>query len=124
MLIDVISNLLSNAIQFAEGERGGGATITITPEKKDTQVIVKVKDTGTDIVSELLPRLFSNYASKSFEGTNGLGLFTAKSIVEPHGVRKIWTENNNNNTHREKGDTFYFTLPTTDRRLNVKVLNQ
>jgi signal transduction histidine kinase len=123
MLIDVISNLLSNAIQFAEGERGGGGTITITPEKKDTQVIVKVKDTGTDKVSELLPRLFSNYASKSFEGTNGLGLFTAKSIVEPHGVRKIWTENNNN-THREKGDTFYFTLPTTDRRLNVKVLNQ
>ena len=120
MLIDVISNLLSNAIQFAEGERGGGATITITPEKKDTQVIVKVKDTGTDIDSELLPRLFSNYASKSFEATTGLGLFIAKSIVEPHGAGKIW-RGKNNNTHREKRDTFYFTLPTTDRLLNVKV---
>ena len=42
-LIQVISNLLSNAIKFT---KDGGGTITVTTEKKVTQAIVKVKDTG------------------------------------------------------------------------------
>src|SRR5919112_497816 len=75
-LIQVISNLLSNAIKFT---KEGGGTITITAEKKDTQVIVKIKDTGTGIDPEILPRLFSKFASKSFEGT-GLGFFIARNI--------------------------------------------
>jgi two-component system sensor histidine kinase VicK len=67
---------------------------------QDTQVIVKVKDIGTGIDPEILPRLFSKFASKSFEDTR-LGLFIAKSIEESHDG-KIWAENNNINTHREK----------------------
>jgi signal transduction histidine kinase len=55
---------------------------------QDTQVIVKVKDTGTPIDPDILPRLFSKFASKSFEDTR-LGLFIAKSIVESHDG-KIW----------------------------------
>src|SRR5918999_814627 len=72
----VISNLLSNAFKFTTD----GST-SIISEKKDGQVIVSVKDTGTGIDSELFPRLFSKFASKSFSGT-GLGLFIAKSIIE------------------------------------------
>jgi two-component system sensor histidine kinase VicK len=87
---------------------------------QDTQVIVKVKDTGTAINPEILPRLFSKFASKSFEGT-GLGLFICKSIVEAHDG-KIWVENNNINTQRERGDTFSFTLPTINGQEDVKVV--
>ncbi len=87
---------------------------------QDTQVIVKVKDTGTGIDPEILSRLFSTFASKSFEGT-GLGLFICKSIVESHDG-KIWAENNYINTQRERGDTFSFTLPTINRQQNVKVV--
>ena len=87
---------------------------------QDTQVIVKVKDTSTSIEPEILPRLFSTFASKSFEGT-GLGLFIAKNIVEAHNG-KVWAENNNISTHRERGDTFSFTLPTINRQQNVKVV--
>ena len=87
---------------------------------QDTQVIVKVKDTGTPIDPDILPQLFSTFASKSFEGT-GLGLFIAKNIVEAHNG-KVWAENNNINTHREKGDIFSFTLPTINKQQNVKVV--
>jgi signal transduction histidine kinase len=85
---------------------------------QNTQVIVK--DTSTAIDPTKLPRLFSKFASKSFEDT-GLGLFIANSIVEAH-YGKIWAENNNINTQRERGGTFSFTLPTINRQQNVKVV--
>jgi signal transduction histidine kinase len=111
-LIQVISNLLSNALKFTKEEEGG--TITITAEKKDTEVIVKVKDTGTGIDPEILPRLFSKFASKSFEGT-GLGLFIARNIVEAHDG-KIWAENNSDG----KGATFSFSLQLSKEQQQLK----
>ena len=54
---------------------------------------------------EILPKLFTKFASKSFAGT-GLGLYISKSIVEAHGG-KIWAENNSNRT----GAIFSFSLP-------------
>ena len=118
-MTQVIYNLLSNAIKFTKE-----GTITITIEKKDNQeVVVSIKDTGIGISSEILPKLFSKFASKSFQGT-GLGLFICKSIIESHGG-KIWAENNNNSiTDEKKGSTFYFTLPLIDQQLNVKVFDQ
>jgi signal transduction histidine kinase len=60
---------------------------------------------------EILPRLFSKYATKFFEGNGlGFGLFICKSIVESHGG-KIWAENNNNTDSKEKGAKFTFNLP-------------
>jgi two-component system, OmpR family, sensor histidine kinase VicK len=64
-----------------------------------------VKDTGSGIHPDILPRLFSKFASKSFQGT-GLGLFISKNIIEAHGGN-IWAENNPDS----KGATFTFTLP-------------
>jgi len=102
-LNQVISNLLNNAIKFTNKE---GIKIT-TSEKKDTHVVISVKDTGTGIDPEILPRLFTRFASKSESkiGT-GLGLFISKGIVEAHGGR-IWAENNTD----AKGATFTFRLP-------------
>jgi signal transduction histidine kinase len=119
-IVQVISNLLSNAVKFTKVK---GCTITITTEKKQNQeIIVKIKDTGTGIDPEILPRLFSKFASKSYQGT-GLGLYISKSIVEAHGGR-MWAENNdNNNNHGAKGATFYFTLPTINRQQDVKVVD-
>jgi signal transduction histidine kinase len=112
-LIQVISHLLSNAIKFTKGEEGERGTISIGVEKKgDQEVIVSVRDTGSGIDKEILPRLFTKFTTKSYQGT-GLGLYISKSIIEAHGG-KIWAENNNNNNGNEKerrGATFYFTLP-------------
>jgi signal transduction histidine kinase len=69
---------------------------------------VSVKDTGSGIDPEIMPRLFTKFATKSDTGTGlGLGLYISKSIVEDHGGR-IWAENNKDG---EKGSTFYFSLP-------------
>ncbi|HEX6028607.1 MAG TPA: sensor histidine kinase, partial [Nitrososphaeraceae archaeon] len=99
-ITQVISNLLGNAIKFTKE-----GTISIVLEKKDSKVTFNIKDTGTGIDFEILPRLFTKFATKSFEGT-GLGLFVSKSIIEAHGG-KMWAENNADG----KGATFSFTLP-------------
>ena len=115
-LIQVISNLLDNAIKFTKE-----GTISIITEEKDTQVIVSVKDTGTGIDPEIFPKLFSKFVTKSERGGTGLGLFICKNIVEAHGG-KIWIENND--IYKEKGATFCFTLPIINRQQDVKVVDQ
>ena len=101
----VVSNLLENAVKFTKAEEDN-ITIMVKIEEEG-QVIVSIKDTGTGIDSEILPRLFTKFATKSQTGGTGLGLFICKGIIEAHGGR-IWAENNKDG---EKGATFYFTLP-------------
>ena len=102
----VIDNLLTNAIKFTE-EGTVSILITCKRGKNDTDtIIVRIKDTGTGIHPEILPRLFSKFVTRSDKGT-GLGLFISKNIVEAHGG-KIGGENNTDG----KGDTFLFTLPS------------
>ena len=105
-ITQVISNLLNNAVKFTE-EKGGN--IHISTENVDNQVLISVNDSGNGIDPEILPKLFSKFTSKSYQGT-GLGLFISKSIVEAHGGR-IWATNNTYG----KGATFTFTLPITHR---------
>jgi two-component system sensor histidine kinase VicK len=103
-LIQVISNLLSNAIKFTKEE----GTITVATEKRSNNMdllLVRVKDTGTGIDDDIMPRLFEKFVTRSEKGI-GLGLFISKSIIEVHGGR-IWAENNADG----KGATFTFTLP-------------
>ena len=106
-IYQVILNLLNNAIKFTKE-----GTIVITASEVQEKngdndvVIVSVRDTGQGIDSEILPRLFTKFATKSETGGTGLGLFISKSIVEAHGG-KIWAENNSDG----KGATFSFSLP-------------
>ncbi|MFZ0345041.1 MAG: ATP-binding protein [Nitrososphaeraceae archaeon] len=102
-ITQVISNLLNNAIKFTSKKREG--VISVSAERKKEEVIVSIKDTGEGINPEILPRLFTKFATRSFSGT-GLGLYISKSIVESHGG-KMWAENNPD----EEGATFAFTLP-------------
>jgi len=104
--------MLSNLHQ----ENGG--TVSVSIEKKHSnqeEVIVNIKDTGEGIHYEILPRLFTKFATKSFTGT-GLGLYISKSIVEAHGGR-MWAQNNSDG----QGATFTFTLPLNN---NIKTDQQ
>jgi signal transduction histidine kinase len=116
-LIQVISNLLDNAIKFTKE-----GTISIITEEKDSKVVVSVNDTGTGINPEILPRLFSKFASKSERVGTGLGLFICKNIVEAHGG-KIWIESDD--VYKEKGATFSFSLPIMKQQpINVEQIDK
>jgi two-component system, OmpR family, sensor histidine kinase VicK len=70
-------------------------------------IVVTIKDTGEGIDDDIIPLLFTKFATKSQQGT-GLGLYISKSIVEAHGGR-IWAENNNDtvdNKQRKKRSNF------------------
>ena len=110
-ITQVISNLIDNAIKFAP-HQNGKLDIVVARSDSDNReeepngnVIVSVKDNGTGIDPEVMPRLFSKFVTKSFSGT-GLGLYVSKNIIEAHGG-KIWAENNNDGN----GAIFYFSLP-------------
>lgn len=114
-IIQVLCNLLSNAIKFTNQ---GKISINLFEKNDDNneengkrkEVIVSVTDTGSGINSEILPRLFSKFASKSYQGT-GLGLFICKSIIEAHGGR-IWAKNNDVSEDKSGGGaTITFSLP-------------
>jgi signal transduction histidine kinase len=105
----VISNLLNNAIKFTVN---GEITISTTTQIKHNNngsggeiINISIKDSGTGLSPEILPKLFSKFVSTDSGGT-GLGLFVSKNIVEAHGG-KIEAQNNPDG----KGATFSFTIP-------------
>ena len=108
-LYQVVNNLLCNAIKFTNN---GSITVIVERKDNDKNIVVSIKDTGTGIHPEMLPKLFRKFATKSQTGGTGLGLFISKSIIEAHGG-KMWAENNNTITgnKEEKGATFAFSLP-------------
>ncbi len=120
----VLSNLLSNANKSSIGEAEEGIKFihidlkiieddedglqhqkTHHQNEKQRFVIISVRDQGSGINAELRKKLFEKFATGSYGGT-GLGLFISKNIIESHGG-KLWFEDNENG----KGVTFYFTLP-------------
>ena len=120
-IFEVLSNLLNNAIKFSNDKP---ITISARTVKKNNHftssdkengdvqdikdaeiVIVSVIDRGNGIDREILPRLFTKFATKSNQGT-GLGLYIAKNIIEAHGGQ-IWAQDNADG----KGTTFSFSLP-------------
>jgi signal transduction histidine kinase len=119
----VISNLVDNAIKFAP-QQNGKLDIVVSRSDSDNRVepngnvIVSVKDNGTGIDAEIMPKLFSKFVTKSFSGT-GLGLYVSKNIIEAHGG-KIWAENNNDGN----GATFYFSLPISGTAGIINISSQ
>jgi signal transduction histidine kinase len=109
-IIQVISNLLGNAIKFTKE----GSINLITEKRMDNNnnicnnyLVVSIVDTGTGIDPQVLPKLFSKFTTKSDMGI-GLGLYISKNIIEAHGG-KIWAFNNDA-TMEERGATFSISL--------------
>ena len=102
-VVQVITNLLGNAIKFTPA----GGTITVRATPGPTTVTVSVQDTGMGIEPEALPRIFDRFwqARPTPRRGSGLGLAIARGIIEAHGGR-IWAD-----SELGRGSVFSFTLP-------------
>lgn len=101
----VFLNLLHNAIKFTPG----GGRITVGAEQHGAAIAFQVRDSGTGIDPDDLPRIFERFykADKARSGGGtGLGLAIAKHLIGAHGG----TLSAHNNTDGP-GATFVFTLP-------------
>ena len=81
----VFLNLVTNA---AQALRGGDGTIDLTTRPDGEGVIVEVKDNGTGIPPDVLPKIFDPFFStKEIGKGTGLGLSICYKIVQQHGGR-------------------------------------
>ncbi|WP_247236721.1 PAS domain-containing sensor histidine kinase [Telluribacter sp. SYSU D00476] len=103
-LVQLIQNLLSNALKFTEAE---SPRIMIKCNKEDGQVKFAISDNGIGIAEDDLSKIFEIFrrlnTRKEYPGT-GIGLAICKKIVDRH-RGKIWPV-----SEKGKGTTFYFTI--------------
>jgi PAS domain S-box-containing protein len=114
-IIQVLTNILSNAIKFSSK----GSTILFTVEKiqakdgRSCAVLFKSQDQGRGIPAEQIETIFERFhqvdASDSRkQGGTGLGLAIARNIVQQHNGQ-IWVE-----SQVGLGSTFYVMLPISE----------
>jgi two-component system, OmpR family, phosphate regulon sensor histidine kinase PhoR len=87
-LRQVLGNLVENAVRYTPS----GGKITIFSSAEDHGIAIGVRDTGTGISPEHLPRIFERFyrvdpARSRAAGGTGLGLAIVKHLVEAHGGR-------------------------------------
>ncbi|MCD6145009.1 MAG: HAMP domain-containing histidine kinase [Methanosarcinales archaeon] len=102
-LTHAFTNIISNAIKFTSD-----GSISITADARDRELLVSVSDTGTGIPDDAVDKIFDRfYKVDAASNGTGLGLSTAKAIVELHGGR-IWAE-----SKKGEGSTVRFTVPVS-----------
>ena len=79
-LLQVLANVLDNALKFTPPE---GAVLVSMTHRPET-IEVRVRDTGAGISSDVLPRVFDLYAGETTNGGMGIGLTVACRIVRLH----------------------------------------
>ncbi|MBX9686893.1 MAG: HAMP domain-containing histidine kinase, partial [Candidatus Obscuribacterales bacterium] len=105
-LVQVLVNLVSNAIKFSEK----GKRVWLDAKEKDKTVEISVRDEGRGIPAEALPKIFDRFhqvtAADGARGKGtGLGLSISKALVEAHGgTIRLESE-------LGKGTTFFIELP-------------
>jgi signal transduction histidine kinase/CheY-like chemotaxis protein len=85
-LAQVVSNLLNNAAKYTDE----GGSITISVRRDGPHAAISVKDTGSGISPDALPRVFDMFVQEDVHrprGGLGIGLTLVRSLVEMHGGR-------------------------------------
>lgn len=111
MIVLALVNLLNNAIKFM-GDNNPNPCISINHTIQDNYHIFSVQDNGIGIEKKYHKKIFEIFQTlneiKDINST-GVGLTIVKRIIEGH-KGQVWVE-----SEKEKGSTFYFSLPIEDR---------
>jgi signal transduction histidine kinase len=101
-----LSNLLDNAVKFAQP--GKPADISVTGTSSETETILCIRDRGIGFDPAYADRIFGLFerlhSARDFEGT-GVGLAIVKMVMEKHEGR-IWVESSPG-----QGTVFYLAFP-------------
>src|SRR6201986_3721225 len=113
-LQQVMTNLLSNAIQFSPA----GSPVTVSIERLLAGGTISLRDNGRGIPKDKLESIFDRFqqvdaSDARQKGGTGLGLAICRTIVMQHGGR-IWAERN-----ADRGSTFRMFLPSVTREADI-----
>jgi len=103
-LIEVMENLLDNAVKFMGDNPDPKITIGVRDDSDET--VFFVRDNGRGIEEDKHEKIFELFQKYDTSAGAGAGLAIVKRIIEAHGG-KIWVESDG----RNQGSTFCFTLP-------------
>ena len=77
----VLMNLLSNAIRYTPS----GGSVTVSAQRDDGSVVIRVRDTGQGIPDDLRAHVFERFVKGAGSPGAGLGLAISKDVVTAHG---------------------------------------
>ena len=103
-LVQVINNLITNAIQSYNGRKG--EEIKVLAQKLDNNLIISVIDHGCGMTKEVQDKLFNTMITTKGKNGTGLGMFMSYSTIKGHFNGDITFE-----TEINKGTTFNIILP-------------
>jgi len=107
-LIQVLLNLLNNAIDAYEKSDKSDKEVIISVEQKDNKIFISVSDKAGGIKQEYINRLFEPYFSTKGKNGTGLGLYMSKMIIEKHFGGEIKVN------VKDGGTEFVVEIPTND----------
>ena len=104
ILVQVINNMISNAIQAYDGKPDN--KIDLILKKENNNIIISVKDYGCGLPDEVQKKLFKEMITTKGKNGTGLGLFMSYSTIRAHFNGNMTFE-----TEQGKGTTFNIILP-------------
>ena len=103
-LVQVINNMISNAIQAYNGEPE--KNIDLTLDKSDNNLVISVKDYGSGLPQKVKDKLFKEMITTKGKNGTGLGLYMSYSTIKAHFNGNITFESADG-----EGTTFNIILP-------------
>ena len=103
-LVQVVNNMISNAIQSYNGKPDQKIDMSIYKENKN--IVIKISDYGCGLPKNVQEKLFKEMVTTKGKNGTGLGLFMSYSNIRAHFNGNITFK-----TEEGKGTTFYITLP-------------
>lgn len=97
-LVQVILNILNNAIDAHNAVKSSNPSITIDATIEGENVFISIADNAGGIAQEHLPRLFEPYFSTKGKNGTGLGLYMSKMIIEKQFGGTISVQTSGNKT--------------------------